>query len=65
MWDRYAAIIFGWTDRLDIHLGEFLADGIGVLALIGKQSLDPVSQHPEQGPEALHVMSLARCHDET
>ena len=65
MRDRHAAVTFGWNDRLDIRLGEFLADGIGVIALIGKQGLNPVSQHPEQGPEALHVVGLARRQDET
>lgn len=61
MRDRYAAVTFGWNDRLDIRLGEFLADGIG----ISKQGIDPVSPHPEQGPEALHVVGLARRQDET
>ncbi|MDD1453120.1 hypothetical protein NHF48_022890 [Sphingomonas sp. H160509] len=65
MRDRYAAVTFGWNDRLDIRPGEFLADGIGVISLIGKQGLDPVSQHPEQWPEALHVVGLARRQDET
>jgi hypothetical protein len=65
MRDRYAAVALGWNDRLDIRLGEFLSDGVGVIALIGKQRLDPVSQHPEQGPEPLHVVGLPRCQDET
>ena len=65
MRDRYAAVTFGWNDRLDIRPEEFLADGIGVIALIGQQGLYPVSQHPEQGPEALHAVGLARRQDET
>ena len=41
--DQYAAVIFGLNDRLDIRLGEFLADVSCVIALIGKQRPDPVS----------------------
>src|SRR3546814_909543 len=49
----------GGDHRLDIGLGECVADGIGVVALVSEQRVDPLGQHPEQRPEALHVVRLA------
>ena len=63
MRDRYAAIAFGGDDRLDASGGDLGADGVGVIASVGEQRLDAVAQHPEQRPEALHVMGLARRQD--
>ncbi len=42
---------------------ERVADGVGVVALVGEQRLDPLGQPPEQRPEALYVMRLARRQD--
>ena len=64
MRDWRPAVFLGGNDRLDIGLGEFLADGIGVIASVGEQRLYPLRQHPEQRPEALHVMRLAGRQDE-
>src|SRR3546814_18573649 len=49
----------GGDHRLDIGLGECVADGIGVVALVSAQRDDPLGQHPEQRPEAFHVVRLA------
>lgn len=32
----------------DARIGEFRADGVGVVIFVGEQRLDPVGQHPEQ-----------------
>ena len=58
MRDRYPAVAFARDDRLDTGSGDLGADGIGVIAFVGEQRLDAVSQHPEQRPEALDVVRL-------
>src|SRR3546814_1608591 len=57
--DWRATVALGGDHRLDIGLGECVADGIGVVALVSEQRVDPLGQHPEQRPEALHVVRLA------
>jgi hypothetical protein len=48
---RCVAVDLGGDDRLDASLRDLFADGVGVVTAIG--------EHPEQRPEALHVMRLA------
>src|SRR3546814_16645033 len=57
--DWRATVALGGDHRLDIGLGACVADGIGVVALVSEQRVDPRSQHPQQRPEALHVVRLA------
>lgn len=56
--------LLGRDDRLDVGGGEFRADGVGVIAFVGEQRLDPIAEQPEQRAEAAHVVRLARCQDE-
>jgi hypothetical protein len=37
--------------------------GIGIVALVGQQRLDPVGDHAEQGTKALDVVRLPRRQD--
>ena len=62
--DGYAAVALGGDDRLDARCCDFRADGVGVIALVDEQRVDPVAEHPEQRAKALHVVRLARCQDE-
>ena len=36
------------------------ADGVGVVAAVGEQGMDPIGDHAEQRAEALHIMLLPR-----
>ena len=64
MRDGDAAVALGGDDRLDASGGDFRADGVGVIALIGKQRLDPVAEHPEQRTKSLDIVRLTRRQDE-
>ena len=56
---RGTAIALCRDDRLDVGLGNLLADGVCVIAFVGEQSLDPAGDHPEQGSKALRVVGLS------
>ena len=60
----YAAIAFGGDDHLDAGCGKFCVDGVGIIALVGEQCLDAVTEHPELRAETLHVVCLTRRQDE-
>ena len=62
--DGYAAVAFGRDNRFDAGCGKFCADGVGIIALVGEQCLDAVTEHSEQRAETLHVVCLTRRQDE-
>lgn len=64
MWDRVAPVAFRGDDRLDLGSGDLFADGIGVIALVCKERLDPVGNHSEQWRKALRVVRLPGRQDE-
>lgn len=39
--------------------GDLLADGIGIIAAVGEERFDAVTDHPEERRKALNVVSLA------
>jgi hypothetical protein len=59
MRDRIAAIALGRDHRFNASGRDLLADGVGIVAAIGQECLDPLADHSEQGPKALHIMRLA------
>jgi hypothetical protein len=59
-----AAVAFGGDDRLDTGFGDFLADGVGVIALVRQERLNTVGDHSKQRAEALNIVRLAGCQDE-
>jgi len=65
MASRVASSPLGEDHRLDTMEGDLLADGVGIIAAIGQECFGLVGDHPEQRAEALDVMSLAGCQDET
>lgn len=64
MRDRCSAVASGSNDRLDTRLGKGRVDGVGVIALVHDQRVDPVGQHSEQRSQALYVMGLSRRQNE-
>ena len=49
-----------WPDHsLDFGLGQFLTDGVGVVALVRQQRLDSIREHAEQRAEAMDIVRLA------
>ena len=62
---RVLAVAFGRDHSLDFRIGQFLTDGVGVIALVGEQRCDAVHEHPEQRVEALDIMRLSRRQHET
>ena len=63
MWDGFASVALGRDDGFDFICGQFLTDGIGVVAFVGQQRLDLVGDHAQQWPEALDIVGLPRCQD--
>ena len=59
MRDRLAPVALCRNDRFDVGVGNLLANSVGVLALVGQESLDPVGDHPEQRRKTLRVMALS------
>ena len=57
---RHAAVGLGGDHRFDASSGDLIADGIGIVAAIGKKGCDPILDHAEQRSEALHIVRLAR-----
>ena len=47
-------------DSFYFDCGQFLPDGVGIVAPVGKQGLDLVDDHAEQQPKTLNVVTLAR-----
>jgi hypothetical protein len=62
---RVLAVAFGRDHGLDFRIGQFLTDGVGVIALVGEPCCDAVHEHPEQRLEALDIMRLSRRQHET
>ena len=60
MRDGPAPVAFRRNDGLDAGIGDLLANGIGIIAFVGKECLDPVSDHSKQRREALDVVRLPR-----
>ena len=58
MRDGLAPVAFRRNDGLDVGIGDLLANGIGIIALVGEECLDPVSDHSKQRREALNVVRL-------
>jgi len=54
-----ATVAPGRDDRLDLGVGQFLADGIGIIALVGQQRIDPIRDHAHQRAEALDIVRLS------
>ena len=61
---RRAAVGFGGDHRFQAGGSDLVADGIGIVAAIGKERFDPIIDHPEQRSEALHIVCLAGCQHE-
>jgi hypothetical protein len=55
----------GRDNRLDLGVGQFLADGVGIIALVGQQSIDPIRDHAHQRAEALDIVRLPRRQNES
>jgi hypothetical protein len=54
---------FGGNDSLNVSIGQFLADGICIVALVRQQCLDLMSNQTEQRAKALDIVALARRQD--
>lgn len=63
MRDRLPPIALGDDDGLDYRFFEFLANGIGIIALVRQQRLDLVGDHAEQRAKTLNVVALPRRQD--
>ncbi|MEK7457434.1 MAG: hypothetical protein AABZ76_21255, partial [Pseudomonadota bacterium] len=63
VWDWIAPIAFGGNDSLNVSIGQFLADGICIVALVRQQCLDLMSNQTEQRAKALDIVALARRQD--
>lgn len=63
MGNRVPPIAFGGDDGLDCVTVQFVANNVGIIAIGGQQSLDPVSDHVKQWANALNVMALHRRQD--
>lgn len=61
---RVLAVALGRYDGLDVGFRQLLANGVGILALVGQQRFDLVGDHPQQRREALDVVCLSACQDE-
>ena len=59
MRDGLAPVAFRRNDGLDVGIGDLLANGIGVIALVGEERLYPIGNHPEQWRKALCVVRLS------
>lgn len=59
-----AAVALCGDHRLDAGSRDLITDGIGVIAAISEERLDPALDHPEQWGKTLHVMRLSRRQDE-
>jgi len=44
--------------------GDIRTDGVGIVAAVSQEHLDPLVDHPEQHGEALEIVGLSRRHDE-
>ncbi len=54
-----ATVALGRDDRLDLVVGQFLTDGISIVAFVGQHSIDPVCDHADQRAEALDIVRLS------
>lgn len=59
-----AAAAFGRNDGLHAGGGYLGADGVGIVATIGKEGFDAIADHPEKRREAMNIVRLAGRHDE-
>lgn len=61
---RVAAVGLGRDHRLDLGVGQFLADRIGIVAFVGEQRIDAVRDDAHEWAEALDVVRLSGRQDE-
>lgn len=64
VWHRVASVALGGNDGFDFSCSQLFPDGIGVIAPVCEEGLDPVGDHTKQRPEALNVVALPRCQHE-
>lgn len=50
---RRAAVGLGADHRFDSCFGDLVTDGVGIVAAISKEGLDPITDHAEQRSKAL------------
>ena len=59
MWGGVAAVAPCGDHSLDAGSDDLLADGIGIIAAVGEERFEAVTDHPEELRKALNVVSLA------
>lgn len=64
MWGGRFSVALGRNDSFDLSLGQFLTDGVAVIALVAKEGLDLVADHPEERRKTVDVVRLSRRQDE-
>jgi hypothetical protein len=52
-------VALGGNDGLDVCLGEFVADGIAVIAFVPEEGLDLVADHPKERRKPVDVVRLS------
>jgi hypothetical protein len=40
-------VALGRDGRFDLGIGQFLADGVGIIALVGQQGIDPIRDYAQ------------------
>ena len=58
------SVAFGRDDRLDPGLGDLVADGIGIIALVCQERLYLVGDHSKERRKAVDVVGLSRRQNE-
>jgi hypothetical protein len=56
---RCGVLMVGPRGNYRVGVGQFLVDGIGIVALVGQQSVGPVCDHADQRTEALNIVRLS------
>lgn len=57
-------VALGRDDGLDFGFGQFVTDGIGIIALVRQERLDFVGDHAKERCKAVDVVRLSRRQNE-